>query len=43
MGSLQVIDQSPDRREMLLPIAGGAPAMDAVEQPKKPGVRKKAG
>jgi DNA end-binding protein Ku len=35
---------SPDQREMLLPIAGGAPAKAAAEkQPQKPGVRKKAG
>ena len=37
--------KGPDQREMLLPIAGGAPAKDAVEQQatQKPGGRKKAG
>jgi len=36
---------SPDQREMLLPIAGGAPAKEASEKPaaQKPGARKKAG
>jgi DNA end-binding protein Ku len=35
---------SPDQREMLLPIAGGAPAKEAAEkQPQKPSARKKAG
>ena len=32
-----------DQREMLLPIAGGAPAKEAAEKQQKPGVRKKAG
>jgi DNA end-binding protein Ku len=33
-----------DQRELLLPIAGGAPAKEAAEkEPAKPGVRKKAG
>ena len=33
-----------DQREMLLPIAGGAPAKAAAEkQPAKPGATKKAG
>jgi DNA end-binding protein Ku len=37
--------KGPDQREMLLPIAGGAPAKDAVEQQatQKPSGRKKAG
>jgi DNA end-binding protein Ku len=36
--------RDPDQREMLLPIAGGAPAKEAAEkQPQKPSVRKKAG
>jgi DNA end-binding protein Ku len=35
---------NPDQREMLLPIAGGAPAKEAPEkQAQKPGARKKAG
>jgi DNA end-binding protein Ku len=35
--------RSPDQREMLLPIAGGAPPKAAEKQPQKPGARKKAG
>jgi hypothetical protein len=37
--------KGPDQREMLLPIADGAPAKEAVEQrvTQKPGGRKKAG
>jgi hypothetical protein len=36
---------APDQRAMLLPIAGGAPAKEAVEKQatQKPGARKKAG
>jgi hypothetical protein len=36
---------SPDQREMLLPIAGGAPAKETPEKQtaQKPGPRKKAG
>jgi DNA end-binding protein Ku len=35
---------SPDQREMLLPIAGGAPPKEAAEkQPARSGARKKAG
>jgi DNA end-binding protein Ku len=35
---------SPDQREMLLPISGGAPAKEAPrKQAQKPGARKKAG
>jgi DNA end-binding protein Ku len=37
-------NRNSDQREMLLPIAGGAPAKAAEEkQPAKPGARKKAG
>jgi DNA end-binding protein Ku len=37
--------KGPSQREMLLPIAGGAPAKEAVEQQvtQKPGGRKEAG
>ena len=37
--------KGPDQREMLLPIAGGAPEKEVVERQvtQKPGGRKKAG
>jgi DNA end-binding protein Ku len=43
-GKKAAAKRNPDQREMLLPIAGGAPANEAVEkQQAKPGARKKAG
>ena len=40
----KAVKGSPDQREMLLPIAGGAPPKEAAEkQPARSGARKKAG